>query len=68
MILNPLRTARFFAPCGASISHTTATTEAVVVDPTQTTAWGAPLEVRTPLPGDFNVANALAAIRAAVSR
>ena len=32
VILNPLRTARFFAPCGASISHTTETTEAVVVD------------------------------------
>ena len=32
VILNSLRTARFFAPCGASISHTTETTEAVVVD------------------------------------
>lgn len=32
VILNQLRTARFFAPCGASISHTTETAEAVVVD------------------------------------
>jgi digeranylgeranylglycerophospholipid reductase len=32
VILNPLRTVRFFAPNGAAISHTTETTEAVVVD------------------------------------
>jgi geranylgeranyl reductase family protein len=32
VILNPLRTARFFAPSGASIEHTTAEVEAVVVD------------------------------------
>ncbi len=31
-ILNPLATARFFSPTGLSISHTTATTEALVVD------------------------------------
>jgi geranylgeranyl reductase family protein len=32
VILNPLRTARFFAPCGASITHTTENVEAFVVD------------------------------------
>jgi digeranylgeranylglycerophospholipid reductase len=32
VILNPLTTARFFAPSGATIEHTTANTEAVVVD------------------------------------
>ncbi len=32
VILNPLRTARFFAPCGATVEHTTAEIEAVVVD------------------------------------
>lgn len=32
VILNPLRTARFFAPCGATVEHTTAEVEAVVVD------------------------------------
>ncbi len=31
-ILNPLETARFFAPSGASIVHSTPTTEALVVD------------------------------------
>jgi digeranylgeranylglycerophospholipid reductase len=31
-ILNPLSTARFFSPSGLTISHTTATTEALVVD------------------------------------
>ena len=31
-ILNPLSTARFFSPSGQSISHTTPTTEALVVD------------------------------------
>ena len=32
VILNELRTARFYAPCGASIEHTTASIEAVVID------------------------------------
>ena len=32
VILNPLNTARFFAPSGASVEHTTPDTEAVVVD------------------------------------
>ena len=32
VILNPLSTARFFAPSGASVEHTTPDTEAVVVD------------------------------------
>jgi geranylgeranyl reductase family protein len=32
VILNPLRTARFFAPSGATVEHTTRETEAVVVD------------------------------------
>jgi geranylgeranyl reductase family protein len=32
VILNPLSTARFFAPSGAAVEHTTAQTEAVVVD------------------------------------
>ncbi|HUR33929.1 MAG TPA: NAD(P)/FAD-dependent oxidoreductase [Vicinamibacterales bacterium] len=31
-ILNPLSTARFFSPSGLSVSHTTPTTEALVVD------------------------------------
>jgi geranylgeranyl reductase family protein len=31
-ILNPLATARFFSPAGLSVSHTTRTTEALVVD------------------------------------
>lgn len=31
-ILNPLATARFFSPSGLSISHTTPTTEALVID------------------------------------
>ena len=32
VILNPLQTARFFAPSGSAIEHTTTTAEAVVVD------------------------------------
>ena len=32
VILNPLRTARFFAPSGQTVEHTTEQTEAVVVD------------------------------------
>ncbi len=32
VILNPVRTARFFAPSGATVEHTTAGIEAVVVD------------------------------------
>lgn len=32
VVLNPLRTARFFAPSGASVEHTTTDIEAVVVD------------------------------------
>ena len=32
VILNPLSTARFFAPSGATVEHTTPDTEAVVVD------------------------------------
>jgi digeranylgeranylglycerophospholipid reductase len=32
VILNPLRTARFYSPSGASVEHTTSDTEAVVVD------------------------------------
>ena len=32
VVLNPLRTVRFYAPCGASVAHTTDATEAVVVD------------------------------------
>jgi digeranylgeranylglycerophospholipid reductase len=32
VVLNPLKTARFFAPSGASIEHTTQSTEAVVID------------------------------------
>ena len=32
VVLNELKTARFYAPCGASIEHTTASIEAVVID------------------------------------
>lgn len=32
VILNELRTARFYAPCGATIEHTTSSIEAVVID------------------------------------
>jgi len=32
VVFNELRTARFYAPCGASIEHTTASIEAVVID------------------------------------
>src|SRR5829696_5498891 len=32
VVLNDLKTARFIAPCGASIEHTTQLIEAVVID------------------------------------